>query len=51
MVVISCLKFYFLVIILKDLYLPLEYIIKVVIIFYTIVYIKFYNIDNKFVIR
>jgi hypothetical protein len=51
MVVISCLKSYFLVIVPKDLYLPLEYIIEVTAIFHTIVCIKLYNIDNKFVVR
>jgi hypothetical protein len=51
MVIISCLKSYFLVVILKDLYFFLEYIIKIIIIFYTIVCIKLHNINNKFVIR
>jgi hypothetical protein len=51
MVIINCLKSYFLVVIPKDLYLPLEYIIEVIIIFYVIIYIKFYNIDSKFVVR
>jgi hypothetical protein len=51
MVVISCLKSYFLAIVPKDLYLPLEYIIEVATIFYAIVYIKLHDIDNKFVIR
>jgi hypothetical protein len=51
MVVISCLKSYFLVIILKDLYLLLEYIIKIIIIFHTIVCIKLHDIDSKFVIK
>jgi hypothetical protein len=51
MVVISCLKSYFLIVVLKDLYLPLEYIIEVAAIFYIIVCIKFYDIDNEFVIR
>jgi hypothetical protein len=40
MVIISCLKFYFLIIILKDLYFFLEYIIEITIIFHAIVYIK-----------
>jgi hypothetical protein len=51
MVVISCLKSYFLVIIPKDLYLPLEYIIEITIIFYAIVCIKLHDIDSKFIIR
>jgi hypothetical protein len=51
MVIISCLKSYFLVIIPKDLYLPLEYVIEIAAIFYTIICIKFHDIDSKFVIR
>jgi hypothetical protein len=51
MVVINYLKFYFLAIIPKELYLPLEYIIEIIIIFHAIVYIKLHDIDNKFVIR
>jgi hypothetical protein len=51
MVIINCLKSYFLVVIPKDLYFPLEYIIKITIIFHTIVCIKLHNIDNKFVVR
>jgi hypothetical protein len=51
MVIISCLKSYFLIIVLKDLYFFLEYIIEVAIVFHIIVYIKLYNIDSKFVVR
>jgi hypothetical protein len=50
MVIISCLKSYFLVIVPKDLYLPLEYIIKVTAIFHAIVYIKLHDIDNKLIV-
>jgi hypothetical protein len=50
MVVVSYFKFYFLVIIPKDLYFLLEYVIEVAVIFHIIVYIKFYNIDSKFVV-
>jgi hypothetical protein len=50
-VIISCLKSYFLVIVPKDLYFPLEYIIEIIIIFYTIVCIKLYDINSKFIIR
>jgi hypothetical protein len=50
-VVVSCLKSYFLVVIPKNLYLPLEYIIEVIVVFYTIVYIKLYDINNKLIIR
>jgi hypothetical protein len=49
-VVISCLKSYFLVIVPKDLYLPLEYIIEVAVIFHTIICIKFYDIDSKLIV-
>ena len=51
MVVINYLKSYFLVIVPKDLYLPLEYVIEVAAIFYAIICIKLYNIDSKFIIR
>jgi hypothetical protein len=50
-VVINCLKSYFLVIIPKYLYFLLEYIIEVTIVFYIIVYIKLYDIDSKLVVR
>jgi hypothetical protein len=50
MIIINYLKSYFLVIVPKNLYL-LEYIIKVAIIFYTIVCIKFHDINSKFVVR
>jgi hypothetical protein len=50
-VLISCLKSYFLPIVPKDLYLPLEYIIEVAAIFHIIVYIKLHDIDSKFIIR
>jgi hypothetical protein len=51
MVIISCLKSYFLVIVPKDLYLFLEYVIKVIAIFHAIVCIKLYDINSEFVIR
>jgi hypothetical protein len=51
MVVINYLKSYFLVIVPKDLYLPLEYVIEVAAIFHAIVYIKLHDIDNKFIVK
>jgi hypothetical protein len=49
-VVISYLKSYFLVVIPKNLYLPLEYIIKITVVFHAIVYIKLHDIDSKLVV-
>jgi hypothetical protein len=50
MVIISCFKSYFLVVVPKDLYFPLEYIIEVAVIFYAIIYIKLYDINSKLVV-
>jgi hypothetical protein len=50
MVIINCLKFYFLAVVLKDLYLPLEYIIEITTIFHAIVCIKLHDIDSKLIV-
>jgi hypothetical protein len=49
-VVVNYLKSYFLVVVPKDLYLPLEYIIEVTIIFHVIVYIKLHDINSKLIV-